>query len=227
MKNFLMIKNFIVLTIVVVCFFGCGLLEGPEGPPGDQGPQGVKGEQGEQGSPGEQGPQGPAGEDGNANVIVKTLSLTNANYNNDFYSVKTGATSSAGIQARVAYIEDEDITTDIIENGLVLAYIRVPIGLSALNTQWTNLPFRHISSSGVFIVNYTYGYFNNQISFSFYFTRNMDGTIPQINGFTVPSQDYKYVIIKGSIAARMANARVNFNDLHAVEDFLALELFNY
>jgi hypothetical protein len=200
----------------------CSLLviascEGPAGPEGPQGPAGLQGEPGVQGETGE---QGPPGEDGNANVIVKTITLTNENYVNGFYSVKTGATSSMGVQARLAHIDEPDITTDIENNGLVLAYIKVPIGLSALNTQWHPLPFRPTSFNGVYFMNYTYAYYEDRITFYLYFTQNRDGTVPSINNFNVPSQDYKYVIISGSVAGKMNNQNIDIENVLEVDKFL-------
>ncbi len=44
----------------------------------------------------------------------------------------------------------------------------------------------------------------------FYFIRNMDGTIPSINDFTVLSQDYKYGIIRGSTNNEIESSLTTF-----------------
>jgi hypothetical protein len=160
-------------------------VEGGAGPPGPPGP------------PGAEGPQGPSGADGNADVTVKTRTLTNADYVNDFFSVRTGPTSSSGIQARVVHVDDPDITADVIENGMVTAYMEVPVGLSALNLQWHPLPFEIPAFNSVYNVHFTSAHREGRITFYYYFVRNQEGTIPSINGANVPTQRFKYVIIPG------------------------------
>jgi hypothetical protein len=188
-----------------------GACEGPAGPEGPQGQQGIQGEQ---------GLQGPSGEDGNSNVITKVIEITNDDYLNGYYSVKTGPTATLGYQARLAHINDEEITQEIAEVGLVLAYMKVPVGLSSSNLQWHPLPFNLLSFGAVYYINYTYTYLEGRISFYFYFQRNMDGTIPSINNYSVPSQEYKYVIISADGVSAMESLMIDTNDPAEVDRYL-------
>jgi hypothetical protein len=168
-----------------------------------------------------QGPEGPAGQDGNANVITKIIELTNDDYVNGYYSVKTGPSSSLGYQARLAHIDDDDITQEIAEDGLVMAYMKVPVGLSSSNLQWHPLPFNLLSFDGVYYTNYAYTYLEGRITFYFYFQRNFeDGTMPGISGYSVPPQEYKYVIISADGVSAMESLRIDTNDAEEVDRYL-------
>ncbi|WP_162342887.1 collagen-like triple helix repeat-containing protein [Cyclobacterium salsum] len=224
-------------SIFLLCFLliGCGLFEGPEGPPGDQGPQGEQGipgedgETGPQGEQGEQGPQGVPGEDGkdgvdgNANVLVKTITVTDQSYSDDYLSAKHSNNTLFFFPAKIAKIDDPDITEDIVANGMVLAYIRVPIGLAFEPSQWTNLPYTYRHLNQIYTGNYSSAYSLNTFSLAFYFTKNTEGTMPNIRDWTVPDNTIRYVIISGSAMAQMASSRVDFTNLEALEAYFAAE----
>ncbi len=170
---------------------------------------------------GPMGPVGPAGQDGNANVISKIIELTNDDYVNGYYSVKTGPSSSLGYQARLAHIDDDDITQEIAEDGLVIAYMKVPVGLSSSTMQWHPLPFSLLSFGGVYYTNYAYTYLEGRITFYFYFQRNYeDGTMPGISGYSVPAQEYKYVIISADGVSTMESLMIDTNDAEEVDRYL-------
>lgn len=225
----------IYLLLLAFLVAGCSLLEGPEGPPGDQGPQGEQGppgEQGEQGIPGEDGQAGPQGEkgepgqdgaDGNANVRIKTVTIANESYTDDYLSARHSNNTLFFFPAKIARITDPDITADIIDNGMVLSYIRVPLGLAFEPSQWTSLPYTYRHLNQIYTANYTSGFSLNTFTVNFYFTRNTEGTMPDIRNWTVPTNSLRYVIISGSVMARMANARVDVTDLEALEAYLATE----
>lgn len=200
-----------ILSLALIITIGC---EGPEGPTG---PAGLQGNQGEQGA------DGPQGEDGNANVWVKTITVTNQNYIDDYLSAKHTNNTLFFFPAKIANIEDPDITEDIVANGLVLAYIRVPIGLGFEPSQWTNLPYTYRHINEIYTANYSSAYSLNTFSLAFYFTRNMDGTMPDIRNWTVPDNSIKYVIISGSAMAKMASSNVDFKNLNALEAYTASE----
>jgi hypothetical protein len=226
---------------------GCSLFEGPEGPqgePGPQGEQGPMGEQGEQGTPGEQGPQGEQGvpgeqgpqgekgdkgesgdpgEDGNANVLIKTITLTDQDYADDYLSAKHTNNTLFFFPAKIANIEDPDITEEILNNGLVLAYIRVPIGLGFSPTQWTALPYTYRHINQIYTGNYSSAHSLNTFSLAFYFTRNDEGSMPNIRDWTVPDNSIKYVIISGNTAGRLSGARIDLSNFDAVVEFLKME----
>lgn len=228
-------KKSLLRFLLVFLFAGCSLFEGPEGPQGDPGPQGeqgLQGEQGEEGPQGEQGEQGPQGEqgekgepgapgeDGNANVLVKTISVANSNYEDDYLSAKHSNNTLFFFPAKVAKIEDPDITEDIIDNGLVLAYIEVPVGLAFNPSQWTSLPYTYRHLNQIYSGNYSSAYSPGTFTLYFYFTRNMDGSMPNIRDWEVPTNRIKYIIISGNVTAQMSNARIDLSDFEAVAEYL-------
>ncbi|WP_378180399.1 hypothetical protein [Aquimarina sp. SS2-1] len=69
---------------------------------------------GEDGMDGAEGPQGPAGQDGNANVIVRTVD-----------NVVWTEASYLGRTANQFVITDNDITQDVLDNSLILVYFQL------------------------------------------------------------------------------------------------------
>ncbi|MCC5930384.1 MAG: hypothetical protein JJU28_14145 [Cyclobacteriaceae bacterium] len=193
------------------------MFEGPEGP---EGPEGQQGPQGEQGQTGEQGPQG---EKGNANVLVKTITITNQNYIDGNLSAKHTNNSLFYFPAKIANIQDTDITSDIVNNGMVLAYLRVPVGLSFEPSQWTPIPYSYRHLNQIYTVNYAMAYSLNTFTLQYFFTRNMEGTMPDIRNWVAPTNSIKYVIISGQSAGRLANSRIDLSDLEAVEEFFGID----
>jgi hypothetical protein len=234
-------KHVRYLLLILFLFNGCGMFEGPEGPQGDQGPQGEQGPVGEQGPQGEQGPAGPQGspgndgaqgpqgpqgekgEAGNANVLVKTITVTDQSYIDGNLSAKHTNNSLFYFPAKIANIQDSDITADIVSNGMVLAYLRIPVGLSFEPSQWTPIPYSYRHLNQIYTVNYSSAFSLNTFTLRYYFTRNMAGTMPDIRNWVAPTNSVRYVIVSGHIAARLASARIDLSDLHAVEKFLGIE----
>ncbi|MEX2511262.1 MAG: hypothetical protein WD398_00030 [Cyclobacteriaceae bacterium] len=198
-------------------------VQGRRGEPGEPGPQGERGSQGEQGRRGEQGEPGPPGEDGNANVLVKTITVTEEGYIDDYLSAKHSNNTLFFFPAKIAKIDDQDITQDIVDNGLVLAYIRVPLGLGFQPTQWVNLPYTYRHINQIYTGNYSSAFSLNTFTLAFYFTKNTEGTMPNIRDWEVPDNSIKYVIISGHVAARLSSARIDLTNLNAIEEFLSGE----
>lgn len=218
-----------VLLISIIYVAGCREIEGPQGPQGEQGPQGgqgpqgeqgPQGAQGEQGPQGDQGPQGEPGQDGNANVIVREVQLSNSDYANSTITILTGPSSTLGRNAKTATVDEPLVTESILENGMVLAYMKMPIGHSTTNFRWGPLPFSILNFNGTYHFKYTYGYELNRVLFQYYFEPNGDNSAPNVYNSNVPPQTYKYVIISGHVGARMALSRVNLEDHDAVMAFL-------
>jgi hypothetical protein len=207
--------NIILLLIIGMVFINCEGPMGPEGPVGPEGPQGPQGEQGVQGIP---------GADGNANVIVKTITLEQSDYENGNIAYLVGSNNSLSRNAKVALVEDSDIILDIVENGLVLAYWKAPLSLGATPSQWRSLPEKFLAFGSVYFINYVSGYQEGEIRFYHYYERNQDGTMPNIHDSPVPTLDYKYVIISGSVASILKRSNIDLNDISKVGDFLNISL---
>lgn len=104
---------------------------GPQGPQGEQGPQGPQGEQGtagnpgtpgpqgEQGSPGEEGPQGPQGDKGDPG----TANVFYSNWTPFEVDVWRKVTEFSR-ESQIYDIEDNLITQEILDQGLVFVYIK-------------------------------------------------------------------------------------------------------
>lgn len=210
-------RKLLALFLLLFLINACSLFEGPEGPQGEPGPQGEQGPMGEEGEP------GPAGEDGNANVMIKTIPVTNQDYMDDYLSAKHTNNTLYFFPAKIANIDDPDITEDIVANGLVLAYIRVPVGIGFEPGQWTNLPYTYRHINEIYTANYSSAYSLNTFSLAFYFTRNTEGTMPDIRNWNVPDNSIKYVIISGSALAQMVSSKVDYKNLKALEAYLAGE----
>lgn len=225
MKSQLSMIHLMPVLFIILLIGSCSKDEGPAGPQGPVGPQGEQGIPGDDGEKGDQGEPGEDGSDGNANVVVKTITIADEHYVDDYLSGKHTDNTLFFFPAKIADIEDTDITEDIVSDGMVLAYIQVPVGLGFSPTQWVSFPYSYRHINQIYTGNYTFGYRLNTISVAFYFTRNMDGTMPNIRDWTVATNSIKYVIISGNDAASMANAKVDLSNLKAVEEYYGLDAF--
>ena len=154
---------------------------------------------GKDGINGEQGPQGPTG---NANVVIKQVTLDNASYSNSSYGMETTSGSYIGRFSKKARISDAAITADVIDNGIVLVYMKTPTGLGSTTYTWTPLPASILALysgySDVWQTKVGAGY----IDIHFYFEPNApDVVLPNINTATVNTRTFKYVIISGNDVA--------------------------
>jgi hypothetical protein len=206
-----LLRKIVTLFLLIFLIVGCTLPEGPEGP---QGEQGLIGEKGETGSP---------GSDGNANVLVKTITVTDQNYIDDYLTGKHTNNTLFFFPAKIAKIEDLDITEGIVNNGLILAYIKVPIGLGFEPSQWVSLPYSYTHQNEIYAGNYSSAHSLNTFTLAFYFTRNRDGTMPDIRNWVVPDNSIKYVIISGNVASQLSTSSIDLSNLNEVEEFLKLE----
>jgi hypothetical protein len=173
--------------------------EGPVGPPGPAGPEGPA------------GPQGTAGEDGNANVIVREVSLTDEDFSDGQITLKIGEDVYQNRPAKVAEIEDADITAELIADGLVLVYMKHRAGEGA--EEWRLLPERFLSFDEVYHIVYKAGYSEGKIRIYYYFERNRDGAMPDIRDAIVPGQTFKYAIIPGNAASKIMNPKIGLEEL--------------
>jgi hypothetical protein len=133
---------------------------------------------------GPRGPQGPAGYDGNANVIGSNPFLVSAwSYSNNVFS---------------ASFNDADLTSSVVNTGLVEIYKQYPDG------SWTNLP----DIDGV--VSTVYNFY--QGGFDIY--------VLTTNGSTTPapgSINFRTVIIPSSLRLAHPNTNwKNYNEAMAV-----------
>ncbi len=134
------------------------------------------------------GDRGPAGQDGNANVIGVDRQFTVSNW--------TTGTFTSGSPYYYATFSDPDITSDIVNNGVVEVYKQYSSG-------WTNLPDVSGITSTVF--DFYVGGFTIYI-------QNSDGTLPSNPG----SITFRDVIISASQRQAHPNTNwKNYNEANA------------
>lgn len=162
--------------------------EGPEGPAGATGPQGPTGltggvgPTGPTGPTGPSGPTGPTGPAGTANVI----------YSSWFAPATWAAETNWGVAERTYTMSTTALTQAIIDNGVVLVYIRF-IGFSpAINQLPVTIPDQNKS--------YLFRAQAGSVKAVYYTTNNTavdPGVIPSGN-------NVRYILIPGGVAGRNA-----------------------
>lgn len=141
---------------------------------GDTGPEGPQGEQGIQGEQGPEGPQGPAGEDGNANVIVRTIDPVPA--------WESG--SYLGTSANFIDIEEPLLNEESVDNTLVLVFFQL-FGESI----WYPMTYNYTYSDGKEEI-ITFTYESNQISiYSFESDGQLNANITRLQYFLISAND--------------------------------------
>lgn len=210
----------LLLTLVLIfslsVFFQSCSKEGPVGPEGPAGVAGPQGTPGAQGATGTQGATGAKGDQGNANVISNTVTLTNANYQNNYWTITTGSSSSLGVGAKYASVSVTAITTAIFNTGTVLVYLKVPNGLTSDLTAWSLLPFSLKSFDGSYFISLKCNYEIGKLNIYYLYEQtNSAATIPYIFSAIVPDYTFKYIVIAG-ITGRYMKPPVDYNDYSAV-----------
>ena len=197
---------------------------GPQGPQGPQGPAGVNGAtgatgpQGPQGPIGPQGPQGVTGATGTANVLSKTITLSNTDWGNNVRDIifKNSLSSWIYHTARFVDISEPSITQSVIDNGLVLVYFTPDLEYPNV---YANLPFS--------ILDYTQRAFYYHVEFTtpepgklrllYYFSPNNAGdAVPEVAAYTIPTYKFKYVIVPGTVISSSATRNLDYKNLEAV-----------
>ncbi len=216
-----------VLVLFALIAVSCSK-DGTEGPMGPQGPQGETGVQGAKGDPGEIGPEGPQGsqgdagedgtdgkdgtngEDGNANVSVGTVVLTNADWLwNSSYSFSYGTGTTTIFFTRYVNLNVPEIDAKIDDTGLVLVYFK-----PTASGGWQPLPFQFPSFGNDYDTHIVYETSVGNIRFH-YFWRANQGTVPSgLDSYTIGNYPIKYVIIEGNLIAKSPdNSNLDFKKM--------------
>ena len=191
---------------------------GPQGPAGVNGATGATGPQGPQGPIGPQGPQGVTGATGTANVLSKTITLSNTDWGNNVRDIifKNSLSSWIYHTARFVDISEPSITQSVIDNGLVLVYFTPDLEYPNV---YANLPFS--------ILDYTQRAFYYHVEFTtpepgklrllYYFSPNNAGdAVPEVAAYTIPTYKFKYVIVPGTVISSSATRNLDYKNLEAV-----------
>jgi len=136
---------------------------------------------------GKDGATGPQGPQGNANVVAGNYDVK--------YSAWSIYTPSQGLPFYTVSVTDNDITSSIVSNGSVSAFI------SFDNNTWYNLPYNDFQTP-TFFINYRFLYSTDVVSFDI---------VPSDGGTLTLYNDYyfKVVAIAGSIKKKHPNTNWN------------------
>jgi hypothetical protein len=211
----------IVLPILFSLFFlalstGCSKT-------GPIGPAGAAGYAGATGASGAQGAQGPQGTEGNANVLVDTFSVTNAQWLwNSNYEFQTSPGSFGDYLTRFYNAADSAVTEGVLDSGQVLVYFTS----DAINNpnQWSPLPFQFTDASGNFNYEITFETNVSSVELHYFFVQLVStATIPTLSSFVIATYKFKIVAMTGSISTAMYHAGVDVGNYSAVSKFLDLD----
>lgn len=197
-------------TIVIFMSLILTACDEPEeiiGPQGDQGPQGEQGPQGDQGPEGAQGDPGPEGPPGTANVIYSEWTAFSS-------EVWTDAFTYFGQMRRTYTVDEENITSEILDSGAVMVYVRFGGTLNTIQPLPVIGPVTK-STEDQFL---NYDLKLEKIIIIFHNLTNRDQDPGQIGS----SNLYRYVIIPGGTSLLKTNYP-DLDDYHAVMKFFDID----
>jgi hypothetical protein len=193
------------------------------GPIGPAGATGATGSAGATGAAGAQGAQGPQGPEGNANVLVDTFSVTNAQWLwNSTYEFQTSPGSFDDYLTRFYNAADSAVTQGVLDSGQVLVYFTSdPINNP---DQWSPLPFQFTDASGNFDYEIAFETNPGTVELHYFFVQLVStATIPTLSSFVIATYKFKIVAVTGSINTAMYHAGVDVGNYGAVSKFLGLD----
>jgi hypothetical protein len=151
-----------------------------------------------------EGPAGPEGPPGNANVVSGTFSIAPTAYTNGFWSFPVDGGTQQN-PAKVATMVLPALTADIVNNGAVLIYLKVPITPTGPSTHWTLLPFHQGGFGGGYIVSIKAAVQPGQIVVGYMHERtDTSVATPATYSATLPTYEFKYVGVGGLPAPSIA-----------------------
>ena len=210
----------IIFSLFLLAFStGCSKT-GPTGPAGATGANGAAGSSGATGAAGQQGPQGP---EGNANILVDTFSVTNAQWLwNSTYEFQTSPGSFVDYLTRSYSASDSAVTQGVLDSGQVLVYFTSdPINNP---NQWSALPFQFTDASGNFDYEIAFETSVSSVQLHFFFVQLVPtATIPSLSSFVIATYKFKIVAMTGTINTAMYHAGVDVGNYSAVSKFLGLD----
>lgn len=198
MKRLMHALPFLLLMATAVLFTtSCGK-------DGDTGPAGQQGEKGDKGDKGDKGETGNQGNEGTANVIYSDW--LDVVYEADTVHLAGNVVDTVGYYGM---IDAPKLTKAMLTSGELKIYINLS---TAADPLITSMPYT--GGNGVYI---QYVAYENTIEFY----SNIDAGTLQTNGGE-KIQQYRYILIPGSTAARRTDA-VDWNNYTAVKTYLGLK----
>lgn len=171
-----------------------------------------------QGATGPQGPAGAAGQNGNANVVVDTFTLTSAQYAwNSFYGLTTSNNATTWYLTRYHDCPFPAVTADVLATGMVLAFF-IPDPFQTPN-QWSPLPYS-FSTGASYYYNFAYSTDTGLVRIHYFYTPS-GGSVPlTLSTDLIATHRFKLVAVSGKIADAMRRSGVDTTDESAVNRFL-------
>ncbi|HEX6944394.1 MAG TPA: hypothetical protein VF128_15805 [Gemmatimonadaceae bacterium] len=152
---------------------------------------------------GDAGPAGPPGEDGAANIASGTFTVAPSAYVNGFWHFPVDGGTQAN-PAKVATISIPAITSDILANGVVLVYLRIPSTPVGAADQWTLLPFHQGGFGGGYLVSIKAGVKAGEIRIGYSHETTGPTTAPNVYTATLPTYEFRWVAIEGTVGAAVS-----------------------
>lgn len=128
--------------------------EGPQGPIGPTGIDGINGSDGNNGANGTDGNDGTSGTNGTNGTNGQDGEDGNANVTSSSHDISSASGTSHRISTQI-------LTADNVENGVILAYLRV-------GTEWYQIPNQRIFTNGFSLIDVS-SYFDPTSSGNAYF----------------------------------------------------------
>jgi hypothetical protein len=151
---------------------------------------------------GDAGPAGPPGNDGVANILSGTFTISPSAYTNGFWHFAVDGGTQAN-PARVATIAVPAITSSILETGAVFVYLRTPTTSTGPADQWTLLPFHQGGFGGGYLVSIKAAVRAGEIRIGYSHESTDAVTPPSVYGVTLPTYEFRWVAMQGSVVGSL------------------------
>ncbi len=183
-----------IFSIALVIGFGCK---------GDTGPV---------------GPKGAKGEDGNANVVIDTFTVANADWASGTYWLSHAPNAALGWASRYYDRTDSAVTQGVLDSGMVLVFFK---SYTSHANEWTILPFSMLNTFAGFNYNFVFETSVASVRLHIYFTPwDASSTPPSVYTYTFPAYTFKIVSVAGTLKSKMVESGVNTQDYGAVMKFI-------
>jgi hypothetical protein len=152
---------------------------------------------------GDTGPVGPEGPPGSANVTSGTFTVAVNAWTNGFWFMPIDGGTQAN-PAKVATVTVPGITSDLVENGAVLIYLRVPSTPVGASNQWTLLPFHQGGFGGGYLVSIKAAVSAGQVRIGYAHETTGPTTAPDVYTIIMPAYEFRWVGISQAAIPSLA-----------------------
>jgi hypothetical protein len=150
-----------------------------------------------------EGEIGPVGPPGAANVTSGTFTIAPSAYTNGFWFMPIDGGTQAN-PAKVATATVSGITAELVDNGAVLIYLRVPSTPTGPSNQWTLLPFHQGGFGGNYLVSIKAAVSAGQVRIGYAHETTGSVTAPNVYDIIMPTYEFRWVGIHETAASNLA-----------------------